>query len=81
MSYFEYPIDYDMYNLEEVEIIISFLSYIEENHKHYQFKEFESKYKLYRNTINSKAEEKRINKEFEELSGISIYQEARKLGL
>lgn len=81
MSYFEYPIDYEMYTLEEVEVIISFLSYIEENLNHYVFKEFREKYNEYRKVINSKAEEKRISKEFEKSTGISIYDEARKLGL
>ena len=33
MSY-EYPIDYQTYSIEEVEVIIDFLSYLEDNIKH-----------------------------------------------
>ena len=42
MSY-EYPVDYETYSIEEVETIIDFLSYLEENHKHLDFKIFKAK--------------------------------------
>ena len=80
MSY-EYPLDYSTYSIEEIETIIDFLSYLEENHKHLDFKIFKTKYNAYRNTLNSKSEEKRIDREFQRLSGISIYRKAKELGL
>ena len=80
MSY-EYPVDYETYSIEEVETIIDFLSYLEENHKHLDFKIFKAKYDKYRKTLNSKSEEKRIDKEFSKLTGISVYRKARELGL
>ncbi len=80
MSY-EYPIDYQTYSIEEVEVIIDFLSYLEDNIKHLDFNTFKTKYNLYRKTINSKQEEKRIDKEFSKLTGISVYRKARELGL
>lgn len=80
MSY-EYPIDYASYSVDEVVKIIDFLTYIEENIKHLDFSTFKNKYNVYRNTLNSKAEEKRIDKEFQKLTGISIYRKAKELGL
>ena len=80
MSY-EYPIDYASYDMDEVIKIIDFLTYLEENVKHLDFNTFKSKYNVYRNTLNSKAEEKRIDKEFQKLTGISIYRKAKELGL
>lgn len=80
MSY-EYPIDYASYSVDEVVKIIDFLTYIEENIKHLDFNTFKNKYNVYRNTLNSKAEEKRIDKEFQKLTGISIYRKAKELGL
>ena len=80
MSY-EYPVDYQTYTIEEVEKIIDFLSYLEDNLKHLDFNTFKTKYNIYRNTLNSKQEEKRIDREFEKLTGISVYRKARELGL
>lgn len=76
-----YPVDYDTYSIPEVEKIIDFLSYLEDNRKHLDFQTFKQKYDVYRETLNSLSEEKRISKEFEKLSGISIYTCARELGL
>ena len=80
MSY-SYPLDYQTYSTDEIVKIIDFLDYLEENLKHLDFKTFKMKYDVYRKTINSKSEEKRIDKEFEKLTGISIYRKARELGL
>ena len=80
MSY-SYPLDYQTYSTDEIVKIIDFLDYLEENLKHLDFKTFKTKYDVYRKTINSKSEEKRIDKEFEKLTGISIYRKARELGL
>lgn len=80
MSY-SYPLDYQTYSTDEIVKIIDFLDYLEENLKHLDFKIFKMKYDVYRKTINSKSEEKRIDKEFEKLTGISIYRKARELGL
>ncbi|MCR5741833.1 MAG: UPF0223 family protein [Gammaproteobacteria bacterium] len=76
-----YPVDYDTYNIKEVEIIIDFLTYLEDNYKKLDFKTFKEKYDLYRKTLNSKIEEKRIDREFFKMSGISIYKVSKELGL
>ena len=31
---YDYPLDYETYSIEEIEIIIDFLSYLEDNVKH-----------------------------------------------
>ena len=78
---YDYPLDYETYFIEEIEIIIDFLSYLEDNVKHYEFKVLKEKYNSYRKAINSKMEEKRIDAEFQKLSGISIYRTLREFGL
>lgn len=78
---YDYPLDYETYSKEEIEVIIDFLSYLEDNEKHYDFNELKTKFNLYRKTVNSKKEEKRIDQEFEKLSGISIYRTLREFGL
>jgi len=78
---FEYPLDYNTYSTEEIVGIIDFLSYLEEHSKHYDYSIFKQKYDKYRAILNSKIEEKRIDQEFEKLTGISIYHTARELGL
>lgn len=78
---YDYPLDYLTYSIDEIAKIIDFLSYLEDNVKHLDYDTFKKKYNIYRNTINSIQEEKRINKEFLELSGISIFQKAKELCL
>ncbi|MBR4237789.1 UPF0223 family protein [bacterium] len=78
---YDYPLDYETYSMEEIETIIDFLSYLEDNVKHYDFKTLKTKFDLYRKTVNSKKEEKRIDAEFQKLSGISIYRTLREFGL
>ena len=78
---YEYPLDYETYSIKEIEVLVDFLSYLEDNGKHPDFCLFKTKYDLYRKTLNSVQEEKRIDREFEKLSGISIYRTARGLGL
>ncbi|MCB9498829.1 MAG: UPF0223 family protein [Bacillales bacterium] len=78
---YEYPLDYETYSVKDIEKIIDFLSYLEDNLKVLDPDTFKKKYNIYRNTLSSIKEEKRIDKEFTSLSGISIYKTAKKFGL
>lgn len=78
---YEYPLDYSLYSKEEIIKIIDFFAYIEDNLKSLDKETLKIKYNVYRNIINSKAEEKKIEKEFLKVSGISIYEILKKFGL
>ncbi len=78
---YNYPLDYETYNTQEILVMIDFLSYLEESHKHYDYKTLKDKYLKYKKVINSKMEEKRITNEFLKLSGIDIYKTLREFGL
>ena len=78
---YNYPLDYETYNTQEITVMIDFLSYLEESYKHYDYKTLKDKYFKYKKVINSKMEEKRITNEFLKLSGIDIYKTLREFGL
>lgn len=78
---YDYPIDYSSYSIDETIILIDFLSYFEDNYKKLDYTLFKTKYNLYRKTLGSIQEEKRINKEFKKLSNLDIFSTARELGL
>jgi len=78
---YNYPLDYETYSIKEIEIMVDFLSYLEDNYKHFDYNTLKAKATLYKKTINSIKEEKRINEEFLKLSGINIYKTLREFGL
>ncbi len=78
---YTYPIDFDLFNSEEVIIIIDFLSLIEDiNEKQKIDKNLVlKKYSVYRKLINSVSLEKKMDRDFLKVSGYSIYNTIKKL--
>ena len=76
---YTYPIDYDLYTKEEAIILIEFLALIEDANEGKVEKDIlTKKYKKFRSIINSVSTEKQMDKEFEKLSGYSIYKTIKK---
>jgi uncharacterized protein YktA (UPF0223 family) len=78
---YKYPIDYELFNQEEVVTIIEFLSLIEDaNERKVKVDPFvlSKKHQKYRSVVNSKAIEKQIDRDFEKVSGYSIYKTIKK---
>lgn len=77
---YSYPIDYETYSPEEVVKLVEFYALIEDaNEKKVNKDVIISKYNEFRKIVNSIATEKQIDKEFEKLSGYSIYKTIKKL--
>lgn len=71
----EYLIDYDLFTVEEVIKIISFMRLIEQTkQKKVSTKLLQEQYKEYRLILNNKSLEKQYDKMLEEKSGVSIYR-------
>lgn len=81
MANYGYPIDED-WSHEEIAIVINFLNSVEEaNETGIEKKAFLTGYQKFKTVVRSIGEEKRIGREFEEVSGYSIYrtlQQAKK---
>ena len=78
---YTYPIDYDLFTAEEVSVIIDFLSLIEDaNEKKVKVDPIvlSKKHQDFRRLINSIAMEKKIDRDFENVSGYSIYKTIKK---
>ena len=78
---YTYPIDYDLFTAEEVSVIIEFLSLIEDaNERKVKVDPFvlSKKHQDFRALINSIAMEKKIDRDFEKVSGYSIYKTIKK---
>ena len=76
---YSYPIDYDLYSPEEVIILVEFYALIEDANEGRVNKEIlHQKYNEFRKIVNSVLLEKQIGKEFEKLSGYSIYKTIQK---
>jgi len=76
---YSYPIDYDLYKPEEVIILVEFYALIEDANEGKVNKEkLSSKYNEFRKILNSISVEKQIDREFEKLSGYSIYKTIQK---
>ena len=72
---YSYPIDYDLYNPEEVIKLVEFYALVEDANEGKGNKEILiKKYNEFRKIVNSVSMEKQIDKEFEKLSGYSIYK-------
>ncbi|MFW6319082.1 MAG: UPF0223 family protein [Bacillota bacterium] len=73
----DYPIDYDHYETDEIIDIVEFLNMLErysiDKHAVDETTLIE-KYALFKSIINNKAEEKRIDKAFQQQTNISIYK-------
>jgi len=76
---YSYPIDFDLYDEREAIILIEFLALIEDaNERKVDSQKLIKKYKQFRKIMNSISAEKQLDKEFEKLSGYSIYKTIRK---
>ncbi len=76
---YPYPIDFDLYSKLEAIALIEFLALIEDANEGKADKDLLLKmYKKFRSIINSVSTEKQMDKEFEKLSGYSIYNTIKK---
>jgi len=76
---YSYPIDYSYYSQEEIVVLVEFLSMIEDaNTTKLDKGKLMKKYNQFRNIIGSVSAEKALDKEFERLSGYSIYKTIKK---
>ncbi len=74
---YTYPIDYELFTSEEIAQIIEFLSLIEDaNERKVKVDPFvlSKKHQKFQKMINSKSMEKKIDRDFEKVSGYSIYK-------
>jgi len=77
VSDFSYPLDFNDFDLEEITELIAFLDNVEAYAKdHSAVKEttLTEQYARFSAIINNKAEEKRIDKDFKDLTGVSLYR-------
>ena len=71
---FNYPIDYTLYNTEEITTIIKFLDLIEECHlSGVELTEFKSAYKEFKSVVRAKSEENLLYRDFKEITGFDVY--------
>lgn len=78
MANYSYPIDED-WTHEEITIVINFLNLVEEaNEKGIEKEAFLTGYQKFKTVVKSIGEEKRIGRDFEEVSGYSIYRTVQK---
>lgn len=76
---FSYPIDYMLFDQDEIIKLVDFLSMVEDaNNKKIDGKVLLKKYNVYRSIINSQSMEKTIDRDYQKLSGYSIYQTIKK---
>ena len=76
---YTYPIDFDLYSKNEAIILIEFLALIEDANEGKVDKDLLiKKHKKFRSIINSVSTEKQMDREFEKMSGYSIYKTIRK---
>ena len=76
---YTYPIDFDLYSKQEAIILIEFLALIEDANEGKVDKDLLiKKHKKFRSIINSVSTEKQMDREFEKMSGYSIYKTIRK---
>ncbi|WP_455485338.1 UPF0223 family protein [Gemella sp.] len=71
---FNYPIDYTLYNTEEITIIIRFLDLIEKCYlSGVELIQFKSTYKEFKSVVRAKSEENLLYREFKEITGYDGY--------
>ncbi len=74
----DYPIDYSMYSVDEIDFLIQFFHQVEQaKHKKIDKETFQKNYQTFRSIIRNIAEEKRIDKAWYKISGVSIYKLAQ----
>lgn len=71
---YNYPLDYN-WSTEEIILVVTLYNAIEQAYEDGIHKdEFMSAYRGFKEVVDSKSEEKQIDKEFEKISGYSIYR-------
>ncbi len=76
---YPYPIDFELYTEKEAVILVEFLALIEDaNEGKTDSSKLIKKYKQFRKIINSISTEKQLDREFEKISGYSIYKTIKK---
>ena len=77
---YSYPIDYLYYEQEEIIVMAEFFAMIEDANvqKKVDKTALLKKYNEYRKIVGSISEEKSLDKEFEKLSGYSIFRTIKK---
>ena len=71
---FNYPIDYTLYNTEEITTIIKFLDLIEECYlSGVELTEFKSAYKEFKSVVSAKSVENLLYRDFKEITGFDGY--------
>jgi Uncharacterized protein conserved in bacteria len=71
---YNYPLEYD-WTAEEIILVVALYNAVEQAYEQGIHKdEFMKAYRGFKEVIDSKSEEKRIDKEFKKVSGYSIYQ-------
>jgi len=74
-------IDYDLFTTDEIVKIFNFYALIEESaHKNINRELIINAYKEYKTIINNQSLQKKYDKNFEKVSGISIYKKITSLG-
>ncbi len=78
---YTYPIDFELFNQKEVVVIIEFLSMIEDLNEKVKVdpKIVLKKHAEFRKIINSISLEKQIDRDFERVSGYSIYKTIKRI--
>lgn len=76
---YSYPIDYTEFNQDEIIKIVEFLSLVEDaNEGKVDSQKLMKKYNEFRKIINSQSYEKTIDRDFQKVSGYSIYKTIKK---
>lgn len=74
-------IDYDLFTTEEIVKIFNFYSFMSKvKNYHFSSTEIIDNYNKYRTLINNQTLQKKYDKKFEEITGISIYKIITDLG-
>lgn len=71
---FNYPIEYSLYNVEELEIIIKFLDTVEECYtKGVSLDVYKERYRAFKEIVKAKSEENKMLKDYKEITGFDGY--------
>ncbi|MGY4105675.1 UPF0223 family protein [Ignavigranum ruoffiae] len=78
MQTYQYPIDPD-WTTDEIIKVVSFLNVVEKAYEsQISCQEFDQHYQAFKEVVDSIAGEKQIDRQFNEVSGYSIYQLVKK---
>jgi len=78
---YTYPIDFELFNSEEVVKLVEFLSLIEDVNEKKKINpdKIKLKYREFQKICNSLTIQKKIDRDFEKVSGYSIYSTMSKI--